>query len=135
MSAVSLEAWCLPYSPRANFLVGMQLTAQPAGGWDGHLHRTLPNMYSLSLGVLRAQRLGGLAQCSVPPESQIQPNLHNPLSFIIMVLPLAGNLCRQDKDHRVDLGNKKSSFRWWTAVSKVTFPSQTHILNHVWRRG
>jgi hypothetical protein len=66
-------------------------------------------LYLWGVGVLRAQLkdLGWLSDTSHP----LSPNLHNPLSFIIMVLSLAGNLCRQDKDDCVDLGKKNSSFK------------------------
>lgn len=63
----------------------------------------------------------------------LSPNLHNPLSFIIVMLSLAGNLCRQDEDDSVDLGNKNGSFRSWTFLlsPEWIFPNQTHIFIHI----
>lgn len=124
------EVRCLPYPSSPDFLVGMWLTAQPAGEWALSWD---PDLHVLSLRALRAQVMdlvGWLSDTSHP----LSPNLHNPLSFIIMVLSLAGNLCRQDKDDRVDLGNKSSSFRVvdLCTVSRMILPSQTHISIHVW---
>lgn len=99
----------LALNPQADSLVGMSLTARPAGGWALPWD---PAQHGLSIfgGLLRAQMkdlVGWLSDTSHP----LSPDLHNPLSFIIMVLSLAGNLCRQDKDDCVDLGKKNSSFR------------------------
>lgn len=60
----------------------------------------------------------------------LSPDLHNPLSFIIMMLSLAGNLCRQDEDDRVDLGDKNSSFRQRTFLLSPDEPPQPNTDLH-----
>lgn len=91
-------------------------------------------MNLLSLGFLGpAEGPGELVGLVGDMSHPLSPDLHNPLSFIIVMLSLAGNLCRQDEDDSVDLGNKNSSFWSWTFLlsPEWIFPSQTHIFIHV----
>ena len=97
----------LALNPQADSLVGVWLTAQPAGGWALPWDPAQHVLYLWGFSGQLMDFVSWLSETSHPPI----PELHDPLSFILMVLSLAGNLCRQDKDDCVDLGNKKSSFR------------------------
>lgn len=85
-----------------------------------------PSQLSLTTGP-QTRHWGGLHIRS-HPLVRFSTNLHNPFSFIVMVLSLAGNLCRQDKNYRVDLKKtKQNQGASSKALSRPTFKSQTLV--------